>query len=179
MAEGNLNMAEGNLIAALNAALAPRGIKLEFRDGDLWIGARPDAERQRFEAEYGETIQRLRKLLKGQSLVQEPAATPSNHDVPERWLNLNTNHGLDAMMNHAMGGSEPAAVPVARVAIAPSIAKREEYKRAPMHAGVYIATPTFQGWREQWRQAMNRGENQDEWLAAHPAPYRFPGDGGP
>jgi hypothetical protein len=60
----------------------------------------------------------------------------------------------------------------------PSTARRNELKRAPMVAGVPIATPEIQGWRERWRQAAAQGREQ-EFLPANPAPYRFPGDGGP
>jgi hypothetical protein len=45
-----------------------------------------------------------------------------------------------------------------------------------MVAGVPIATPEFQRWRELWRQAAAQGREQ-EFLSENPTPYRFRGDG--
>jgi hypothetical protein len=57
---------EEDLLTALNVRFASRGIKLEFRDGDLWIGSRSTAEEQRFEAEYGGMVRQLRAILRGE-----------------------------------------------------------------------------------------------------------------
>jgi hypothetical protein len=176
-------MAE-SFIEALNVTLAPRGIKLEFRDGDLWIGARSAAEAQQFEAEHGEIVRRLRGLLRGESTSPTPnpaAPVSSDSDPSARWRDLNRSGSLDTMMGHAMGGeAPPREVPIANASIPPSVAKREEYQRAPRYNGYIIATPEFQGWLSRYRDwCRNPVGTLDEWLAANPAPYRFPWDGGP
>jgi hypothetical protein len=77
------------------------------------------------------------------------------------------------MMHHALGGEEVAAVSVAQAAIAPSIARRAEIKRAPRVAGIYIATPEFQRWRGPWRQAAAQGREQEALTHAHSAVPRL------
>jgi hypothetical protein len=178
-----------DLAAKLLAELRAVGAELSERDGRLRISG-PEEELHKFMQSHRAIFEGLRgillELIRGEPgpsttvVVAAPAPIdpPSDAAPPERWEHLNDSGGLDAMMNHAMGGGPIPSVPVAQVSIRPSSARREEYKRAPMHAGVYIATPEFQGWRERWRQAAAQGREQ-EFLADNPAPYRFPNDGGP
>jgi hypothetical protein len=83
-----------------------------------------------------------------------------------------------ARLMEAIGGGPPRPVPIDQAQATTPPAPKPGRVRAPMVAGVYIATPQFQAWRERWRQAAAAGQG-DAYLAANPAPYRFPGDGGP
>jgi hypothetical protein len=154
-------MAQGDLIETLNVRLAAGGIKLEFRDGDLWIAARSDSERRQFEAEHGETIRRLRGLLHGRSAAQVVEPTPpavSNNDVPTRWEHLNDHGGLDAMM----GIVEPPAVPVAQVVIQPPAPGRVKFPPAPRYQGIPILDAHGQAWRARRDRARFLNEPFDE-----------------
>jgi hypothetical protein len=165
------------LIAALRACGASLALDAE---GDLDVGGKPKALAvwHAMDAAINNLGDLVTEALAGGNTSTPPAQAedpPARADTPERWRDLDRNAGIDTVMHRALGGGEPAAVPVAKATITPSTAQREEYKRAPQVAGIYIATPAFQRWRELWRQAAAQGREQ-EFLSENPAPYWFPGD---
>jgi hypothetical protein len=142
------------IVAALRAA----GVSVSLdADGDLDVDGKPPALAvwHSMMAAIVDLPKLVAEALRAETGNRSIIAAAT--DPPERWEHLNDSGSLDTMMNHALGGGEPAAVPVAKATVAPSIVRREEYRRAPRVAGVPIATPAFQRWRELWRQAAAQG----------------------
>jgi hypothetical protein len=152
---------QGDLIAALNAKLITRGIKLEYRDGDLWISARSAEDDQAFELDYGAMVRQLRAILRGELLqpVITQAAPQSDGvtaDPLARWESIVL--GLKEMM----GGDPPAAVPVAQVAIPQPTPGRVKLPPCPRWEGIPVIDARGLSWRARRDVARNKGEQFTE-----------------
>jgi hypothetical protein len=162
---------------ALIVVLRAAGVKLRLdADGDLDVGGKPKALAVWHALD--EAIDNLGDLvaeaLRGGAVprsdttklgAEQQEPTPvSEEDAKnaalEKWCRFGD--GCQAMLGRANG--DPSSIgPVDRAGTPGPLPGKA---RAPMHAGVRIATLEFQRWRALYQDAMRRGENQIKWLEA-------------
>jgi hypothetical protein len=117
-----------DFLTALNTALAPRGVRLDFIDGELWASARSAAEQAAFEADYAVVIDGLRAILRGESTPaeKEPERNPEpssddGGDKPQpadplgSWMRMGD--GAEAFVARLTGEAPVPSVPVAKATV--------------------------------------------------------------